>query len=286
MTTLVRVQTKPPSAIKSSVKSRTFATLTDDLSGTPTNYPKVTFQPVEESVINEIMGFVTLGLNDLNISEQFTPGLIYKWHIWLSRMNKWMKDNRQLYPKLLTLPDLTVPANLHFLSTIPATDSMQKQVELASTASLGPLLPADKGSLLNALSKGIDQIGSNHEQFIYKQNMYGKFIKDVNKIAMYAIEPLKTENNIKLPTVSTTTLPSVIKQIVETFSGNGTTLSADDNENNDVSLSSYIKSIPVWVWVAVLGIIFYLMNKSSHNSTQYGGGNKIRSISDFIQSTN
>jgi len=257
-----------------------------------TSTPKMTFSPVSSAVLNEIMGYISLGLTDLSIDAKNVPILMYKWHTWLNRMNTWMKENEKIYPKFLTLPQVSVPANLYFMSGIPMSN-VSKQTAEAKIAPLGPLLPTEINTMLKALQKGVDTCGKTFEGTSHKTKNLSSFLLDMNRIAVYAIQPQKgnlsssmviapdnqtgnitlvpgkitdvgnSRNDIVLPIpqVGVTKISSLDddyeydEELVETFAPQrGRAFTAPYTvQRRDKSKFN----LPIWLWVTLLMVIFY-----------------------------
>lgn len=272
-----------------------------------TAQPKVTFSPVSEAVLTEIMGYVSLGLNEIGINSEAIPTMIFKWHTWLKRMNAWMKKNETEYPKFMSLPPVTITANLYFMANISPNDYVQQSAKVA-IAPLGPLLPTEKNTLINALKKGISTCGKTYGNASEKENSLTSFVNDLDKLATYAIQPQKEslEANmlIPIPHVGKTTVNNTSSQILQ-YGGNEKSdamyehFTGIDDEYDD---NSYVKKnyttnrfkFPIWVWVGLLMCIIYFYVKrgnmqnlsalGSANGPMIGGSNDfqpILNISDF-----
>jgi len=252
--------------------------------------PQTTFAPVSDKTISDIMSYVSLGLGDLQINEEAIPGMLYKWHTWLKRMNDWMKDNIDVYPKYLTLPAVRISADLYFL----ADPNYKEQLQQAKTAVLGPLLPSDLNTMQHALQKGLSTCAKATDIDLVK------FLTDVNKIAVYAIQP-QTQNWKDAVEKSTTTstlsngivsnykiIPEVGKTVVKTT--NPIFLQSLAPGNIVEKFGSYDDTSPLrgntshparskyllWLWVGVLMAILYFFVKRA------SAGDRISiSISDF-----
>lgn len=255
----------------------------------------VTFQPVPDSVINEIIGYVTLGLNKIGTRQSNTPDTIYKWHIWLKRMNEWMKENKDVYPKLMLNPTFKLPASLYFLAEISLME-IQEKTNNASTAPLGPLLPSDINTFINALKKGLsgsaDESNSllNSNDTTQQSTSYVKFVENVNKIAYYAIGPqtLAVEKAASSGmsgsgATSIYDIPTLIPPVVQ----HQTSFTRIIESFKDVQETT--KNIPKWLWISILLVILYVYFKNSSTSSSLvmsGGssnvGNVLYNISDFV----
>lgn len=321
MTTIVRINPQPPAATVDNTMKEKSASL---------NNVKVTFAPVSSNVLTEIMGLVSIGLSKLGADSEATPILIYKWSTWLNRMNSWMKKNQAMYTKENVVPHVTLTGSLHFLGNYPPND-YATQMKNAGTTPLGPLLPGDINTLLNALRKsaglcpGLE--GSSENMFDEGRSLkignYINFIKDVNRIAVFAITenssesftqeiftrstvkgPIKHKANIMSVPLSPATGFTPFSSIAEHFEGNDDAEIEHFEGNNEngngvtskifgIDLGFNLKKIPVWAWVLILMIIFYFFNKHSSSTntlgTMFGGGcgctepEKILDISAFRQ---
>jgi len=260
-----------------------------------TAQPKVVFEPVNDTIITQIIGYVSLGLAELGTDPNSSPALLYKWHIWLLRMNSWMKRNRKVYPRFMNLPAVKVPATLYYLETIKEQSA---KIANATLAPLGPLSPIDMNTLTNALRKGME--GCNDAEKEHNLTELAGFVKDVNKLATFAIEPHRQETSslspvslvlpqrdvAQLANTNTAVTTDVVYplpplgRIVESFTGSGG------------SRRNVFSNVPIWCWVAALMIIMYIFvspakeeSYGQQDSFMRGGSaqefNKIISISDF-----
>lgn len=263
--------------------------------------PKTTFSPVSPAVLNEIMGYISLGLGEISIDPKQIPILLYKWHTWLNRMNKWMKDNEKVYPKYLTLPQVSVPANLYFMSTIPLEgDSSSKQLTEASIAPLGPLLPTEINTMLKALQKGIRTCGDNFDRESRTKKSLSSFLLDINKIAVYAIQPQNaklassmtitpdadgeriilvpgqkpdpkrtSEIVLPMPPVGVTRMVQNPPQVLPVPTQKIPTLIETFEPSHGYRFArirkNKVSNLPMWIWVAILMIILYYFVKPQYN---------------------
>jgi hypothetical protein len=265
MTTLVRVQ--PQIVPTSGTIGNVFAPAVE----------KTTFQPVNDTVIQEIIGLAALGIGELGGTEgKDIPAHLYKWHTWLHRMNTWMKRNKAAYPKQLGMRDVHIPAHLYFLGTV-SLDDVDRQVALSRKTPLGPLLPADKNTFLNAIKKGSSHCqNSNAKDFI-------SFVNDVDKISisatgdksrtdsfneLYLEDDLSQEKYAEMnpaledPIKRTRSRKPRVIRTIETFAGKA-------------------KLIPLWGWVLILVTLFYFVNKkgSTEQVRKIGGTRTLRDMS-------
>lgn len=286
MTTLIRVTEQPPSAAPfDKVNNIEFSEPGKESTEAPFGYKRVTFQPVASPILSEIIGYTGLGLADMGLSGPGVAAMLFKWHTWLTRMNDWMLANQKLYPKLIDMPDVKIPSNLYFLGTV-GPDDWKKQIESAITTSLGPLLPADKNTLVNAFARGVRRShspnGGDTSESMNLVNTYGKFIRDVNKLASYAVSPQKNPLATITKQLEMIPLPPVVKHVVETF----TTSPFADDERNRKSGNFGLKDVPLWVWVVAVAAILYYFNKNaSSSSASYisSGGSATRNIPKITQ---
>ena len=179
--------------------------------GTPLEATKTAFRPVNSATLLEIVGYVTAGLSDLGVPENEAAITIYKWHTWLRRMNSWMARNESRYLAIVKLSDSQrdVPKSEHFLGTFVSPAS---QVNNAETAPLGPLLPGDKGTLLNALIRGISKVPEAGKR---TETALIRFIEDVDKLAMHLAPSGKlrvdTTGNSQPASEQVTSVPSLLE---------------------------------------------------------------------------
>jgi hypothetical protein len=187
---------------------------------------RVTFAPVSDAVISEIMSYVSLGLPEMGVAPDAIPSLIFKWHTWLSRMNKWMKEND--YIQILERPPVKVSANLYFLSNIPPND-YSSQAANAMTASLGPLLPVEQNTFGRSLQRGIAMRNTTNSK---GSNDYVAFLTVVNRLAIHAVQTKShVTRNSEVPLIEPSVTKSAPKQNIR-------------NGNR--------KGLPVWIWIVVL----------------------------------
>ena len=184
--TATSVKITVPAGIPTSGAESLFPSSAQATAAAPST-PKVTFAPVNDALITQIMGYVSLGLTELGLDASNAPNLIYKWHSWLSRMNDWMKKNKEIYPRYLDAAPVKLSADLYFMSNIPAES--EKIISTARIAPLGPLLPMDKNTMVRALQKGLlTCVNSSEVQAKTSEDLLS-FVEHVNKIAVYAIQP-------------------------------------------------------------------------------------------------
>ena len=287
MTTLIR--TTPPSALSSqktkvmvstqlpaSSFAQPFETdpyfVQSSLTGSPDQ--QMTFAPVSDAVITEIMGYVSLGLSEIGMDPETVPMKLYNWHTWLSRMNKWMKNNEKVYAKYLTLPPVKVSADLYFMSeTINPTRAGGRA---ANTAPLGPLFPTEKNTMIKALQKGLETCSANdnYQTAAQKRTNFTSFLNDVNKLAVYAIQPHRsdgkvsnmvlmpqgkgvrlTDTGISVPAaLAKKRLPDEIPhlnegELIENFGR---------RVYHRPRSTSLLSSLPLWMWVVILMVVIYM----------------------------
>ncbi|RKO92753.1 hypothetical protein BDK51DRAFT_41472 [Blyttiomyces helicus] len=179
-----------------------FEAITENVTGIPVGWQMTTFAPVSDDIITEIMGFVSLGLaqmgSDSASQKKQVSGKLFVWHTWITRMNEWLKAHEKVYPKIIQLPYVTVAPELHFLSHISGKDASSR-VTNAEIAPIGPLFPDELGTLLAAMRKGIDFSGKNHDDILNTTKSFTKFIKDLDKVSSYAIEPQSESGQYTLP---------------------------------------------------------------------------------------
>jgi hypothetical protein len=281
MTTLIRVQ--PPAAPPSYIGPDT----TSSYGAIPSIARNVTFEPLSASIITEMIGFATLGLSELGVTDAFVAANIYKWHTWLLRMNEWLKENRKVYPQFMKLPAVQVPANLYFLGTV-RPDDHDAQLAKAATAPLGPLLPADKNTLINAMTKGIKSSGKDEETISNTVRDFTQFVRDLNRIATYAIEPHKDVNyfiepgpksavlvkdTLVSPPVADlghpVVLPPVVKHRAISAKAFGDKIESfmPHSFKRKMSKSSF-KVVPVWFWMILLALILYYLMRNNEAGTR------------------
>ncbi len=292
MTTLIRVE--PPVASRNSkiIPATSFS----DGSVASLSQTKLTFSPVTSEVISEIIGYATLGLSDVANSETRIPSQLYKWHTWLIRMNNWMTANKSLYPHVMEVPKVSIPADLYFMSDITTKSSVSDVVANAATAPLGPLLPADHNTLLNALSKGLQKCTQdgmaamgNTTDLRSKKRNFVAFVRDVNKIAFYAIQPENDGANsaMTIPISSITDESLSIMPLPPSVKNTFSTAIEHFNLNNDKR--GLFSKIPMWAWVAILMAVVYFFIKENKTvsyepsapSWNAVGGARVFDISDF-----
>ncbi len=149
--------------------------------GTPLSDTKTAFRAVNAGTLLEIMGYTTAGLSDMGVSEDETAMIVYKWHTWLRRMNAYMRDNEAQYLEIMRQndPDTTLPKTEYFLGGF---SSLTAQSNNAETAPLGPLLPGDKGTFINALSKGAEKTTGAGKRVA---KALTQFLQDMDKLATH-----------------------------------------------------------------------------------------------------
>ena len=176
--------------------------------GTPLSATKTTFRPVNPGTLLELMGYVTAGLPDLGVPEGDVAIYIYKWHTWLRRMNAWMRENEAFYPKLLDLPQgdgSELSKKDYFLGSM---SSLIEQASKADSAKLGPLLPGDRNTLINALARGVHKTPGAGKQ---TERSLTQFIVDVDRIATHLVTGSAVSGNSTKSTtdlLATTPLPA------------------------------------------------------------------------------
>lgn len=178
---------------------------------------KTTFRPVNAGTLLEIMGYITAGLPDLGVSEGEVATLIYKWHTWLRRMNDWMRSNESRYVSILQMEDSAQALSKedHYLGGF---GSLSAQAANAESAPLGPLLPGDKGTLLNALVRGVGKTPGAGKR---TERALTQFIKDVDRLAAHLAPGSRLVLPASPPTVQVkqvplpTTLPAVPVGLVQ-----------------------------------------------------------------------
>lgn len=270
MTTLLRINVEAP--LPSVDDNAKFETDYAKANRVASSSSRITFMPVSTKILYEIIGYITLGLSEMSLTQESIPFLLFKWSTWLTRMNKWMTDNAKIYPKYMELPDAKVSANLYFLGNVKPTDTATILFN-ASTASLGPLFPQDINTILHALNKGIEKNSLNYQTNQELQQTFTQFINDVQKLSLYAINT-ETSHRIKTIPAKTDNLPIVVPiphmgkddviskpslKLIEKF----TDTMGLSQDNWDKCLE-WKNSIPMWAYVAILVIIiYYFTNKSS-----------------------
>jgi hypothetical protein len=250
----------------------------------------VTFEPVNETIITRIMGYVSLGLPTIGVNQELTSGMIYRWHTWLSRMNNWMKRNRSVYPRLMQLPDVKIPASLYFLESIP---SQNLKTANATNASLGPLSPIEMNTFLHALKKGTENCNAQHSENEYNQETFTKFILDVDKLATFAIEPHYRfpQNTLVIP--KSDARIDYVDYVLSTDADTTTSILSYPLPpltkliENFVSKAKKIQKpilslLPLWFWVLALMFIIYVYVKPNKNNefnrNQFGTNNNLDQI--------
>ena len=256
--------------------------------------PKVTFQPVSDDIITQIMGYVSLGLPALNVDRSKTASSIYRWHTWISRMNEWMKQNVNVYPKFMELPPVQVPASLHFLETIKG-DSLK--TANAATAPLGPLFPIEKNTLIHALRKGVENSSPNYEHGANDVKTFSRLIHDMDRLATFAIQPQNRSVSNSMTILPDDVVPKqrIVSDVILPVPALGRI--GNVVENFKRGPFRRMENVPFWMWVMALMVIIYFFNKSGEDgfpssssyfepsATTLTGGtsqiDKILSISDF-----
>jgi hypothetical protein len=211
---------------------------------------RTTFEPVTDAIISQIMGYVSLGIGELGIDRATVPAYVYRWHTWLKRMNDWMRKNRKIYPRMLQMPSIVVPANLYFLESFASQEEKTANVEIAP---LGPLPPIEFNTFAHALRKGVDRCS---EGGVDDKLQFLRLLRDVNKLATFAIEV----NNRLVPRQSAGLKPLIL----ENFSN------ANGNGGKGI-----LSSIPLWMWVMVLMLILFLLVKPNGIAGLGSAGNRI-----------
>ncbi len=178
--------------------------------GTPLSDTKTSFRPVNAGTLLEIMGYTTAGLSDIGVSDDEVAIRIFIWHTWLRRMNSWMRDNEAQYLAIMRLADseTAIPKNEYFLGGV---SSLTAQSNTAETAALGPLLPGDKGTFINALGKGAAKTDGAGKAVA---KTLTRFLQDVDKVATHLAPSNRStsataagENNIYVQQVKSAVQP-------------------------------------------------------------------------------
>ena len=190
-----------------------------------TSTKSVTFRPVSASVITEVMGYTALGMSELGMNEDNIPYLLWKWHVWLKRMNRWMQENEAYYPSLLLdkkESELTqpLPISLYFHDPV-------------DTAALAPLTPVDLNTMSSALSRGMKNNDNNDA------NIFGKFVKDVNMLA--ATIAIKAAGGAEIVNIEIGVKNSILEE-------KGNKITRPSMYGGD--------TFPMYMWIGVLLCIF------------------------------
>ena len=189
--TLVRIQHGPPAAVELHNQNPYGASFITSKEQTTTT---AAFQPIDGHVLAEIFGYVSLGLSDNATVPAFEiPWLVYKWHTFASRMNQFLADRKNQVVQYLAQPPPQIPADLYFLSNTSPSQRLNQLVN-ASTAPLGPLLPSDSNTLLNALQKGLQKCALNNDPGTSpRMQQLIAYMQQLCKLAFYAVEPRRQQ---------------------------------------------------------------------------------------------
>jgi len=281
MTTLVQVETPnaqgsvqmvPLSTVMIRTPPRISAISSPDIVQSaitgPIQRPAVSFASVSNAVLTDIIGRTLLGLGDIGISPEIVPSLLYKWHVWLKRMNDWVRHHAGRYPKQVDVPDTVLSADLYFASGKNVTSN-------PNLVPLGPLLPTEKNTFIRALQKGVSKCDASDDP-----NDLVSIVERMNKLSILAVGTTRAIlDHIGVGsaplTVARTATGSTAKKIsetLETFEDEPSTYAKYRHPSLDRprhNLRRYLQKCPFWVYTLFLMGLLYLFVTNFNDASAF-----------------